>query len=520
MIETILAGFADALHLANILFVLLGVVVGVTAGAIPGINGPMAIALCIPLSYYMSPVAAIGFLVGVNKGAFFGGSIPGILLNAPGTPESAATTWDGHPMALQGKGEKALRVALYSSVTGDAFATLLLVLVAAPLASVALYMGPPEIFALICVAMTIIASLGTRSLTRGLIAAAFGILIGMVGIEPVSALPRLTFGIVALERGISLIPIGIGMLAFSEIIMQLERLIGSTTTQEVISFSDKAEDRLFSLGEFLRCGKTLLRSSFVGSMVGALPGLGAPVASFFAYDQAVKHSYCPDTFGKGNLEGIAASEAANSAVAASSLIPLFTLGIPGNMAAALLIGAFVVHGMTPGPLMFEQNARFVYAVYGSVVIASLLLLLVGRAGLRLFCKLVQVPPLTLYPVIIFTCTMGAYLSQYTAFDVTLMLAFSLLAYFMRKFDYSFICLIIGFILAPIWETSLQQVIIASEIDPFMFAKRPVAIILMALTFFIIAKTAFAACKANTSSPALRGAPSCHACPPRTPSTLP
>lgn len=212
MSDMMLAGFGDALQVTNVLFVLLGVIVGVTVGAIPGINGPMAIALCIPLSYYMSSVAAIGFLVGVNKGAFFGGSIPGILLNTPGTPKSAATTWDGHPLALQGKGEKALRVALYSSVTGDAFATILLVLIAAPLAAIALYMGPAEIFALICMAMTIIAGLGAKSLLRGLIAASFGVLVGMVGIEPVSALPRLTFGITSLERGISLIPIGIGML--------------------------------------------------------------------------------------------------------------------------------------------------------------------------------------------------------------------------------------------------------------------------------------------------------------------
>lgn len=488
MFDMIVAGFGDALQTMNVLFVLLGVIVGVTAGAIPGINGPMAIALCVPLSYYMSPVAAIGFLVGVNKGAFFGGSIPGILLNTPGTPESAATTWDGHPLALQGKGEKALRVALYSSITGDAFATILLVLVAAPLAAVALYMGPAEIFALICMAMTIIAGIGAKSLLRGLIAASFGILVGMVGIEPVSALPRLTFGITSLERGISLVPIGIGMLAFSEIILQLERLAGRNAETEIISFSCRVEDRIWSLKEYSRCFKTLLRSSIAGSVVGALPGLGAPVASFFAYDQAVKHSSHPETFGKGEPEGVAASEAANSAVAASSLIPLFTLGIPGNMAAALLIGAFVVHGMTPGPLMFEQNARFIYALYGSIIIAGFFLFCVGSAGLRLFCRLVQVPPLVLYPIIIFTCTMGAYLAQYAAFDVTLMLVFSLLAYFMKKFDYSFICLVIGFILAPIWETSLQQVIIASEQDFFMFLKRPVAVLLMMLTFFLAGKS--------------------------------
>ena len=463
MLDMILAGLSEALQLANLLFVLLGVIAGMIAGAIPGVNGPMAIALCIPLSYYMSPVAAIGFLVGLNKGAFFGGSISGVLLNTPGTPESAATTWDGYPLAKQGKGEKALRMALYASVTGDAFATLVLILVAAPLAAVALYMGPPEIFALICMAMTIIAGLGTRSLLRGFIAAALGVLLGTVGIEPVSALPRLTFDIVPLERGISLIPVGIGMLAFSEIIIQLEQQLGRKEAREVITFSSKPEDRFITLKEYVECLKTLIRSSIAGTVVGALPG----------------------------LEGIAASESANSAVVASSLIPLFTLGIPGNMAAALLIGAFVVHGMIPGPLMFEQNAQFIYAIYGSLIIANLFLLGVGRLGLRLFCKVVQIPSVILYPIIIFTCVMGAYLAQYAVFDVTLMLCFSLLAYFIRKFDYSFICLIIGFILAPIWETSLQQVIIASEQDPYMFLTRPVAVVLMLMTFFIIGKSVLA-----------------------------
>jgi len=488
MIEVIMAGFIDALHPLNLLFVLVGVIAGVVAGAIPGINGPMAIALCIPLSYYMSPVAAIGFLVGLNKGAFFGGSISGVLLNTPGTPEAAATTWDGYPMAMQGKGEKALRMALYASVTGDAFSTVVLILVAAPLATVALYMGPPEIFALICLAMTIIAGLGTQSILRGLIAAAFGVLIGTVGMEPVSALPRLTFHIYQLERGISLVPIGIGMLAFSEIIIQLEHYIKHGADACTMSFSSKPEDRYISWAEYRGLIKTLLRASIAGTVVGALPGLGAPVASFFAYDQEKKRSKTPEEFGKGKLEGIAASEAANSAVVGASLIPLFTLGIPGNVAAALLIGAFVIHGMIPGPLMFDQNAQFIYAIYGSLIIANIFLLGVGRIGLKSFCKVVQAPAVILYPMIIFTCIIGAYLAEYAVFDVTLMLFFAFVAYFMKKFDFNHICFIIGFILAPIWETSLQQVIISSEQNPYMFLTRPVAIILMCITFYVVVKS--------------------------------
>lgn len=489
MLELIIAGFIDSLHPLNLLFVLVGVTAGMVAGAIPGVNGPMAIALCVPLSYYMSPVAAIGFLVGLNKGAFYGGAISGVLLNAPGTPEAAATSWDGHPLARQGKGEKALRMALYGSVSGDFFATWVLILVAAPLATVALYMGPPEIFSLICLAMTIIAGLGTQSLAKGLIAAALGIFIGTIGMEPVSALPRLTFGLYQLERGIALIPIGIGMLAFSEIILQLERRnrIGQDA-ECILSFSSKPQDRFISWKEYCANLKTLLRSSVAGTIVGAMPGLGAPVASFFAYDQAKKKSKHPEAFGKGTLEGIAASESANSAVCASSLIPLFTLGIPGNVAAALLIGAFIIHGMIPGPLMFEKNAQFIYSIYGSLILANLFLLGVGRMGLRASCKAVQTPAPILYPIIIFTCIMGSYLGAYNVFDVTLMLFFAFLAYFMNKFGFSHICFIIGFILTPIWETALQQVIISSQLDPFMFFKRPVAIILMCITGYVLIKT--------------------------------
>lgn len=491
-LEVVIAGFTDVLQLNNLLFVLVGVTAGMIAGAIPGVNGPMAIALCIPLSYYMSPMAAIGFLVGLNKGAFFGGAISAVLLNTPGTPEAVATTWDGYPLTKQGKGEKALRMALYGSVSGDAFSTVVLILVAAPLATVALYMGPPEIFALISLALTIIAGLGAKSLSRGLIAAALGILVGLVGMEAVSALPRLTFDIYKLERGISLISVGIGMLAFSEILIQLERLIKQGGAQRKLLFSSKAEDRRVSWAEYRGVIKTLLRSSVVGTVVGALPGLGAPVASFFAYDRAKKRSKNPEEFGKGKLEGIAASESANSAVMGASLIPLFTLGIPGNVAAAMLIGAFVIHGMIPGPLMFEENARFIYSIYGNLIVANIFLLVVGQLGLKAFCKVVQTPAVILYPIIIFTCVVGAYLAQYNVFDVYLMLFFGFIGYFMRKFDFSHVCFLIGFILAPIWEIKLQQIIISSEQNPYMFLHRPVAVILMLLTFFVIIKTTLGA----------------------------
>lgn len=496
LIEFITAGFINALQPTNLLFVLIGVGAGITVGAIPGINGPMALALCIPLTYYMSPVAALGFLIGMNKGAFFGGAISAILLRTPGTPESAATSWDGYPLSRDGKGEKALRMGLFSSVSGDAFATVILILVAAPLATVALYMGPPEIFALICLAFTVIAGLGSKSLPRGLIAAGFGVLVGTVGTDPVSAMPRLTFDMHQLERGLSLIPIAIGMLAFAEIIIQLERHLRLGGGQATLSFSSKPEDRYVSWRDFRGSIKTILRSSAIGTGVGTMPGLGAPVASFFAYDQARKRSKKEESFGKGNLDGIAAAESANNSVVSSSLIPLFTLGIPGNLAAAMLFGAFVIHGVTPGPLMFEENAELIYSVFGSLILANLFLLGVGRIGLRAFTKAVQTPAVILYPIVIFTCLTGAYLGEYYVFDVYVMLFFAIFSYFMRKFDFSFVCAVIGFILAPIWETALQQVIISSQHDPFMFFTRPVAVILMVLALIVVIKVAVSTLRKN------------------------
>ncbi len=497
--EMIVAGLLDSLSPASLMFVFVGVAIGVAIGAIPGINGPMAIALFIPVTYYMSALTAIGFLVGLNKGAFFGGAISAVLLRTPGTPEAAATAWDGYPLTQKGKGEKALRMALYSSVAGDFISTAVLIAIAAPLATIALFMGPYEVFALISLALTVIAGIGTNSISRGLIAAAFGLLVGMIGTEPVTALPRLTFDIYQLGSGLKLIPVAIGLLAFSEILIQLEGIVLKGGGEQAANvFSSKREDRLLSWKEFIGNFKTLVRGSAIGIGVGAMPGLGAPVASFMSYDQALKRSKKSEEFGKGRLEGIAASESANSAVVGASLIPLFVLGIPGNLAVAMLMGAFMIHGMMPGPLMFQENAQLMYGVYGSLVIASFFLLFIGRFGMRLFCRAVEIPASILYPIIVFTCVMGAYLGQSSMFDVIVMLSFGVIGYFMRKFDFSYVAFLIGFILVPEWERALQQVVIISQFDTFLFFRRPVAVALMLLTFFVIGRTFWGSLKGKNN----------------------
>lgn len=486
--EVVLAGFADTFTLTNILFIFLGITMGVFVGAIPGLNGPMAIALAVPLTFFMSPLAAIAFLVGINKGGTYGGSISAILLNTPGAPEAAATCYDGHPLAKQGKGEKALKMALYSSIFGDTFSDIVLILVAAPIAMVALKMGPPEILSVIIFALTIIAGLEGGQLVKGLIGAGLGILLASVGMEPNTASERLTFGLPELENGISLMALGIGMLALSEVLVQLESR-GRNQGQVFKMDPDMPKaDRTVSLKEMKGVSRTLVRSSIIGTTLGALPGLGAVIASFLGYGAAKRACKDPESFGKGNIEGIAAAEAANNAVVGSNLIPLFTLGIPGNVAAAMLIGAFIIHGVTPGPLMFEEHGRLIYGIYGGMLVANVLNLFIGAVGLRVFVRVLSIPRNIIYPIIIFICLTGAYMADNSLFAVAIMIGFAVLGYFMKKLQFSFVTFIIGFVLGPMFELSLQQTLVLSKNNILMMFQRPIALVFILLTIFFIWRT--------------------------------
>lgn len=492
--DVILAGIQDALTLSTLFYAGLGVFVGLLIGSVPGLSAPMAIALCVPLTYYMPPVAAIGFLIGINKGGFFGGSISATLLNTPGTAEAAATALEGYPLARQGKGLRAIKMALYSSAFGDIFSTLLLFAVAAPIASLALRMGPPEICSLIILSLTLIAVLEAGDLCKGLVAAAFGMLISTVGMDPVVGEGRLTFGVFQLEAGIPLIPMCIGLLAMSELFSQTEGLLrgdsGSGAGGALI-ISPRREDNRVTFREYISHGHTLLRSSAIGSAVGALPGLGAAVAAFLAYGIARNSSQHPEEYGKGSLEGIAAAESANNAVVGSALIPLFTLGIPGNMASALLIGAFILHGVTPGPLMFEQHGQLVYGVYATMIISNILLLGIGVAGIRFFAKMLSASPCVLMPVIMLICMLGAYMAETSTFAVGLMILFGIVGYIIKKVRFSFICLIVGFILGPMFELSFQQSIITFSHNPTALLQRPITLFILGLTALFCLYNAYA-----------------------------
>ena len=481
--DIIIAAFLDALSLTTFLSVVLGVVIGIVIGAIPGLNAPMAIAVAIPLTFTMSPLAAIGMLVGVMKGGGFGGAIGAILLNTPGEPHSAATTLDGHPMAKSGKPRRALQTALYSSVAGDTCSDLVLILLAPTLAIYALKAGPVELAAILILSLTLIASLSGKSLAKGIFAAVLGAFLATVGVDPETASPRFTFGFIELFDGLPLAAVAIGVLAVPEIIERLrEGRSFDASKNEMITASD-GEDRM-RFGEWITLRLPILRGAGIGTVIGALPGLGTTLAAFLSYAATKRFSNEPEKLGTGAPEGIAATESANSAVSGANLIPLLTLGIPGSLTAALLVGAFLIHGVTPGPLIFERDAQLVYGLFAAMIMANVMVLVIGSVGLRVFALIVKVPPFVVYPIVLLLCVMGIYISQGGFFAVWLMLGFSVLGYVMLKLDISVVCFIIGLVLGPMIELSIRQSVILLGRSPAAIFDHPFALILLAATPFV------------------------------------
>ena len=393
MIEfsTILAGFCDAFSLVNLAYVLLGVIIGQFVGAVPGIGPVMAMAIAVPFTFALDPLPAIAFLIGVNKGGLVGGAVPAVLMNTPGTPDAAATALDGYPLAKSGKPLKATKMALFSSVTGDTFSDIVLITVSAPLAVLALKMGPVEVLALMIFAFSVLAGLVGNSLVKGIIAAALGLLFASIGSDPENYTPRLIFGMWDLYDGLPLASVAIGMLAISEILRRLSETGGRVSAAINLINTGNPDDRRVTWDEYWSCRYVMLRGALTGTALGALPGIGSTAAAFMSYAFTKSASKDPQSFGKGNIKGIAAAESANSAVVGANLIPLLTLGIPGSVGAALIISAFMIHGLQPGPLLFENQGRLVYGLFGAMIMANFMNLCVGQLGLRFWVKVVSAP---------------------------------------------------------------------------------------------------------------------------------
>ena len=471
------------LSIDNFIAIALGVVIGVTVGSIPGLTATMAVALALPFTFSMQPVAAILLLVGIYKGGMYGGSITAILIRTPGSPASACTLLDGYPMAQQGNAKKALKTALFSSVIADFISNIALIFFAAYLAKIALNFGAPEFFWLICFSLTIIISLASGSMVKGLLAALMGILLSLVGLDSVFGSQRLTFGNYNLMDSISFIPLLIGLFAIPEIIEFYRK-------KALPHIKAKASGVGMTLAELKRCLKSIVRGSLIGVIIGAIPGTGATAAAFISYSDARRRSPNKDNFGKGEVEGVAAAEAGNNGVAGATLIPLLSLGIPGDVITAIILGAFMVHGLTPGPIMFQENLSLIYALFLGIMFSSLILLVVGNAAIKYFSLIADIPKSILFPIVLMFCVYGAYAVNNMTFDIWLMLAFGVVGYLFNRTGIPAAPFLIGFILGPMFEDNLRRSLLISNGDMSIFVRGPITWFFIAITFGSIAFAIF------------------------------
>lgn len=480
--DAILEGVSLALSVKALIGIVLGIVLGQLLGSIPGLTAAMAVALLVPFSFYFDPWVGIPMMLAMFKGSLFGSSIPAILLRTPGTPAAAATVIDGNPLAQQGKGGKALHTVLFASVFGDAFSDICLIFGAGALAAIAIRFGPAEYVLLILFALISLVSLHRGSSWRGLIAILLGVLMGCVGLDPISGTERLTFGSAELIDGIGLIPMLIGFLAISEVFAQLEQPL-KRLGEQALQFSKKRADNRLSGAERRELLPTLLRASSIGTVTGALPGLGSTVAAFIAYNEARRTAKKPEEFGKGSLHGIAAPEAANNAVSGANLIPLLAFGIPGDVAAALILGALLIQGITPGPIAFRDDPVPIYAIFSAMLLANIVNYLLGLGLIPLAKRMVAFPKRLLFPAVLVFASAGAYAMRGSLFDVQLMFVFGVMGWLMSKLRLPTVLLLIGFILTPILERSARQTLILVEAsDGWLqfIAGRSVLMILMAI----------------------------------------
>lgn len=480
--QDLIHGFGDALTFANIAWIAFGVALGYLVGALPGLGKGTATAVAIPLTFYIQPLAAIAFLLGISKGSAAGSAVSAILINTPGEPSSTPTAMAGYPLAQRGKAQKALKMGLFASVIGDVVATLVLIVLAQPLARFAMLIGPVELTAILAFSLIFIAGLSGKSLTRGLIAGLFGLLVACVGLEIETASPRMTFGMVELYDGLPLIPVAIGMLALSEMMIQVgQRWDPSKQADLTKTAAQSPEDTVVTRADWRVSLPAIGRGSAIGVVVGILPGLGTSVGSFLSYGATRRRSGKGDAFERdGAIEGVAAAESADNAVVPASLVPLFAIGIPGSVIAAILIGALIIHGVTPGPLMFLEQKPLIMAIYASMLVASVALLLIGYFGQGVFVRIIRLSPALVMPVVVFLCCMGAYLQGGGAFGLGIMILFGLIGFLAKKFDYSFVTFLIGYILGPSFELSLRQSL-ALVHDPSEIWNHPIAIVFGVIT---------------------------------------
>lgn len=472
LLDSLGFGFGVVLGWEPILVIIIGVVVGIMVGAMPGLSPSTGVALLVPFSYTMSPTLALVLLVSIYIASNYGGSITAVLINTPGTPAAAATAMDGYPLTLKGEAGKGLGMSLIASTIGGIFGVIILILFAVPLAKLAVTFHPADYFALAIFGLTTVGSLGTGNVAKSMLAVLFGLLINTIGIDPLSGVNRFTWRVDTLYDGFSLIPALIGLFALSVVFAAMEKGEFGKKVVEAVSGSFP------TMLESWKVKFTIVRSSVLGTVIGIFPGAGATIASFISYGIAKRSSKDPDSFGKGAVDGIAASEAANSSSVGGALIPLLALGIPGSATDAVLIGALQLHDITPGPLLFQTNPEIVYGIFAALIIANGIMLVLGFFGVRLFAKVVEVPISILYPLIVAIALIGSYAVRGSFFDVGACFGFGVIGWIFKRYGFPVAPVVLGIVLGGLLEENFRRAIMMD--GPTVFFTQPLAATMLAI----------------------------------------
>jgi putative tricarboxylic transport membrane protein len=478
-IEQLALGFSIALTLQNLGLAFVGVLIGTMVGILPGIGPSAGVALALPLTFGLEPVSAIIMLAGIYYGAMYGGTLTSVLINTPGESASVMTTLDGYQMALQGRAGAALGIAAIGSFIAGTLGIVALMLAAPPIAHLAVRFGPPEYFALALLGLLTLSGLAGTSVAKALLMAIAGLLVATIGLDPIGGSLRFTFNVLELSDGIDFLPVAVGLFGIAEVLANIERRV------RLEPIRAKLSGLLPSWQDWLASRLPILRGSVIGFVVGVLPGAGATLASFISYGVEKKVAKDPSRFGHGAIEGVAAPEAANNSATAGAMVPLLTLGIPGSATTAVLLGAFILYGLRPGPLLLTDHPDVFWGLIASMYIGNVMLLVLNLPGAPLFASILRLPYSVIATGILGISLAGVYSLQNNMFDVWIAIAFGGVGYLMKRFDYPAAPFVLALVLGPLLEISLRQSLTMSHGDLAIFLQRPVSVVLLAIAFLML-----------------------------------
>lgn len=479
-IQTVVSSFMDVLNFDCLLWIALGTLIGIVFGAAPGLTATTAVALFTPITFYMPLNISLSFLMGMYCGGFYAGSIPAILINTPGAPGNAATVMDGYPMAKNGQAGRALSVSVTSSYIGGTLSAFALLVFAPIIAKIALKFGAPEYFAVAVLGLVCIAGVSGKSIVKGIAGATIGMFLSTIGMDPIDGLPRFTLDSVYLMGGIALIPALVGLFAITEVLSKVDKM--DDENNKVIT---QISGIMPHFSEYWHNKWLILKSSIIGILVGAVPGTGPTIASWMAYNEAKRSAKDPEKYGTGIPEGVMATEASNNAVTGGALIPLLTLGVPGDTVTAVLLGALMIQGLTPGPMLLTEHYDLVAFLLWILIFANIVMLLMGLLSSKFAPYILKIPVKILMPIVCVLCITGGYAANNSFFDAAMVIVIGLGGYILMSFGFPVAPVVLGLILGPIIEPNMRMALIGSGLNPFVFISTPLSAGLLVLAFVLV-----------------------------------